>query len=213
MRKKVVIGSGAAVLAIAMLPSLRHQPNLDYYRQANDKVANPSLVIFGDSRAHGVARQLGAVDRGIGGEATPEMRVRFVQDGIGVNPKAVVVVAGINDVGRRFWPISGDTTIENLDAMAASAIGAGAQTVCVPVVPASRARSARYELSDVRHINDLFTAYCSATKIPVADIEPLLSDGYLSDRFTTDGLHLNDAGNQILGNAIAQKMPPVGSAR
>ena len=58
------------------------------------------------------------VNRGIGGQTTPQMLIRFKPDVVNLNPKAVVIMAGINDIAGNTGPISIENTAENIISMA-----------------------------------------------------------------------------------------------
>lgn len=76
------------------------------------------------------------INRGIGGQTTPQMLVRFRQDVIDLKPKAVVILAGINDIAGNTGPMTLHETEENLASMAELADANGIRVVLCSVTPA-----------------------------------------------------------------------------
>jgi lysophospholipase L1-like esterase len=98
--------------------------NLARYRDANAALAPPArrekrVVFMGDSITEGWARHFATefpgkpyVNRGIGGQTTPQMLVRFRQDVIDLHPAAVVILAGVNDIAGN----TGPSTLEMIES-------------------------------------------------------------------------------------------------
>src|SRR6266566_2541847 len=125
-------------------------PNLGRYREANSTVAAPvkeeSRVVFmGDSITDmWVQAQFGGffpgkpyVDRGISGQTTPQMLIRFRPDVIALKPKAVVILAGTNDVAGNTGPVTLEETEGNLASMAELARANSIRVVLSSVMPVS----------------------------------------------------------------------------
>src|SRR5215475_12807990 len=98
------------------------------YREANAKLGPPAagenrVVFFGDSITDiwKLADSFPGkpyVNRGIGGQTTPQMLVRFRDDVIDLHPKVVVILAGTNDIAGNTGPMRNETIEENLSSMA-----------------------------------------------------------------------------------------------
>ena len=98
-------------------------PNLSYYAEENKRILSSSsfeerMIFMGDS----ITEEWGklypvffqndfSINRGIGGQTTPQMLVRFRQDVIGLNPKAVFILAGTNDIAGNTGPSSTEMII------------------------------------------------------------------------------------------------------
>src|SRR5205807_3654520 len=90
----------------------------DRYRQANATLKPPAMgekrvIFFGDSitdlwKLDEYFRDKPYINRGIGGQTTPQMLVRFRQDVINLQPKVVVILAGTNDIAGNSGPISNE---------------------------------------------------------------------------------------------------------
>ena len=109
-------------------------------REANKTVKVPSNVVFmGNSITDGwwpadstFFIQNNFVDRGISGQTTSEMLVRFRQDVINLKPKAVVIMAGINDIAHNNGVIALENVYGNLVSMAELAKVNNIKVIFVP---------------------------------------------------------------------------------
>jgi len=99
---------------------------LDRYREANATLKPPAMgekrvIFFGDSitdlwKLDEYFRDKPYINRGIGGQTTPQMLVRFRQDVINLQPRVVVILAGTNDIAGNTGPI----LLEDIEANYAS---------------------------------------------------------------------------------------------
>jgi len=77
----------------------------------------------------------GFVGRGIGGQTTPHMLLRFRQDVLELKPEAVVILAGINDIAQNTGPITLKETLGNIQSMAELALAHGITPIICSVLP------------------------------------------------------------------------------
>src|SRR3982750_3071932 len=115
--------------------TLKDWPNLARYHDANSKVAPPAksedrVVFMGDSITDGwkldqyfTGRPY--INRGISGQTTPQMLIRFRPDVIALQPKVVVILAGTNDLSGNTGPTTIESIEDNLQSMAELAMGPG----------------------------------------------------------------------------------------
>src|SRR6187431_1039508 len=109
---------------------LKDWPALARYRDANGQLAQPSrnearVVFMGDSitdswddpKYGGFFPGKPYVDRGISGQTTPQMLLRFRRDVIDLRPKAVVILAGTNDIAGNTGPMTNEEIQGNLASM------------------------------------------------------------------------------------------------
>ena len=101
--------------------TLEDWANLSKYRASNVQIANledPNRIVFmGNSITEGwlyhhpeFFENKSYINRGIGGQTTPQMLIRFKPDVVNLNPKAMVLLAGINDIAGNTGPM----TLENI---------------------------------------------------------------------------------------------------
>src|SRR3954469_2045746 len=129
---------------------LRDWANMARYREANAALAAPStgagrVVFMGDSitdnwqqpRFNGFFPGKPYVDRGISGQTTPQMLLRFRPDVIDLKPKAVVILAGTNDIAGNTGPMTDEEIEGNIQSMAELAKAHGIKVVLSSIMPTS----------------------------------------------------------------------------
>src|SRR5271170_28940 len=202
---------------------LQEWPNLARYREANAKLAAPAagekrVVFMGDSitdmwaesRFGGFFPGKPYVDRGISGQTTPQMLIRFRPDVIALAPKAVVILAGTNDLAGNTGPMTVEETEANLESMAELAKASGTRVILASVMPVSdyghNAEGQPLNMTNgsppakileihawiktyAQQHHDVYLDYFSAT---VDD------QGFLQPTLSNDGLHPNLAGYKVM---------------
>jgi lysophospholipase L1-like esterase len=124
-------------------------PWLERFKEADLKLAPPAagekrVVFMGDSITEGwhfdapggVFAAKPYVNRGISGQTTPQMVLRFHQDVIALQPKVVVILAGTNDIAGNTGPMTLEETEANLAAMAEMATANHIRVVLCSILPA-----------------------------------------------------------------------------
>ena len=131
--------------------TLQDWANLSRYRADNQTLGDPKpgearVVFMGDSITDNWGRRYGKffpdkpyVNRGIGGQTTPQMLVRFRPDVIALKPKVVVILAGTNDLSANTGPMTLEETEANLMSMAELAKANGIKVVLSSVMPVTDA--------------------------------------------------------------------------
>src|SRR6185436_16835116 len=129
--------------------------NLRMFAADNAKVSPPTageerVVFMGDSITIGWGRGGSSffpgkpyINRGISGQVTAQMLLRFYPDVIAHKPKAVVILAGTNDIGGNIGPVANETIQNNLAAMADIAKANGIKVVLSSVTPVCDCNAAR----------------------------------------------------------------------
>ena len=135
----------------------------------------------------------GFVDRGISGQTTAEMLARFRRDVIDLNPKAVVILAGINDIAQNNGAIKLENVFGNIVSMCDLARYNGIKVVLCSLLPCDRF-SWRPEMDpaeEVRRLNTMLERYAAEQKIPYVDYHRALDNGSggMSEEFSQDGCH------------------------
>lgn len=135
----------------------------------------------------------GFVDRGISGQTTSEMLVRFRRDVIDLHPDAVVILAGINDIAQNNGAIKLENTFGNIVSMCELAKHNGIRVVLCAVLPCDRFswRPGATPAAAVRELNALLKRYAAEHKIPYVDYHAAFDNGAggLDARFSHDGCH------------------------
>lgn len=135
----------------------------------------------------------GFVGRGISGQTSAEMLARFRRDVVDLKPRAVVILAGINDIAQNNGPIKLENTFGNIVSMCDLARYNGIAVVLCSVLPCDRL-SWRPEIKPaepVRQLNALIRRYAAEQNIPYVDYHGAFDNGSggLSAEFSKDGCH------------------------
>jgi lysophospholipase L1-like esterase len=195
-------------------------PNLRRYRSENAKLSAPSanenrVVFMGNSITDGwinkspdFFKDNPYLDRGISGQTTPQMLIRFHQDVIDLNPKVVVILAGINDIAGNTGPSSLKMIEDNLASMAQLAKANGIKVVMCSVLPAYSFpwRPGIDPVQKVSDLNKWIKAFAEKNDFVYCDYYSAMVDERkgLPEKYSKDGVHPNPAGYQIM-EPIVQK--------
>lgn len=186
------------------------------YREADAALGAPAagenrVVFFGDSITDiwKLADSFPGkpyVNRGIGGQTTPQMLVRFRQDVIDLQPKVVVILAGTNDIAGNTGPMRNEDIEANLASLAELARAHDVHVVFSSVLPVhnytekSKDFFAQRPMARILQLNDWLKKYCAENGIVYLDYFSALVDdkGMLKKDLADDGLHPNAAGYKIM---------------
>ncbi len=202
---------------------LNDWPELGRYHDANAKVGNPArdeqrVVFMGDSitdgwddpKYGGFFPGKPYIDRGISGQTTPQMLIRFRADVIALKPKVVVILAGTNDIAGNTGPMSLEAIEDNLISMAELARANKIRVVLSSVMPISDyaktgegkpvIRSLQRPPERIKALNDWMRRYAAASKAIYLDYYTAMVDdkGFLREELSEDGLHPNQKGYDIM---------------
>lgn len=152
------------------------------------------------------------VNRGITGQTTPQMLVRFRQDVIKLNPKVVVILAGTNDLASLTGPITQGMFAENVMSVVELAKVNGIKVVLAsltPICDCYTKQSGIRPFGKIIGMNNWLREYAAQSGAVYLDYYSALAEGRnLKKEFTNDGLHINDAGYAVMAplaeQAIAQ---------
>jgi lysophospholipase L1-like esterase len=215
----------------AMQKKLADWPQLARYHDDDATLGDPRpgdarVVFLGDSITDGWGRIHGKffpdqpwVNRGISGQTTPQMVLRFQQDVLALNPKAVVILAGINDIAGNTGPESLATIEDNFRSMVSLAKAAHVSVVLSSVLPAARFpwHPGIDPRAEVVKLNSWIQQFAAEQKLVYLDYYPAMvaADGGMKPELGVDGVHPNDAGYAIMeplaraavAKALAQPKP------
>lgn len=186
------------------------------YRAANAALATPSasesrIVFFGDSITDGWPLEESFpgkpyVNRGISGQTTSQMLVRFRQDVVNLQPKVVVILAGTNDIAGNSGPISNEDIEANYSDIAELAKANNINVVFSSILPVYNYTPRSLEFFNSRPmgrilaLNTWLKDYCAKNGLIYLDYFGALVDdkGMLKQDMADDGLHPNKAGYAVM---------------
>jgi lysophospholipase L1-like esterase len=199
---------------------------LKRYREANAALGAPKagenrVVFFGDSitdmwKLEDSFPGKPYINRGIGGQTTPQMLVRFRQDVIDLHPKVVVILAGTNDIAGNTGPMRNEDIEANYASFAELARAHGIRVVYSSVLPVhnyterSKDFFAQRPPARILELNAWLKDYCARNGIVYLDYFSAMVDdkGLMKKDLAEDGLHPNAAGHKLmapLAEAAIQK--------
>jgi len=189
-------------------------PQLAAYREQNRRLGSPApgeerVVFFGDSITYAWSLQgreffpgKPYVNRGLKGQTTPQLLVRFRQDVVQLRPKAVVILAGTNDIAGNTGPSTLPMIEDNLMSMAEIAAMNGIRVVLCSVLPAADYpwRPGLHPADRIVELNAWIRDYAQAHALVYLDYYSAMAGkaGELKPELTVDGVHPNDAGYAVM---------------
>lgn len=189
-------------------------PNLKKYREANAKLglpaANEQRVIFmGNSITEGWINQRPEffkgrpyINRGIGGQTTPQMLIRFRADVVALKPKVVVLLCGINDIAGNTGPSTLEMIQDNIASMTEIAVANNIKVVLSSVLPAYDFpwRPNMEPAPKVIALNKWIKAYAAQKKAIYLDYFSAMVDerNGMKSIYHTDEVHPNKAGYAVM---------------
>lgn len=212
------------ILSALMLPSqflnAQDWANLKRYQEENAKLAAPAanenrVVFMGNSITEGWKRthpeffsEHPYICRGIGGQTTPQMLIRFHQDVVALKPKVVVMLCGINDIAGNTGPSTLEMIEDNIAAMAEIARANKIRVVLSSVLPAFDFpwRKGLEPANKVIELNKWIKAYAEEHKLTYVDYFSAMKDerNGLPERLAKDGIHPNKEGYAIMEPLVEQ---------
>jgi lysophospholipase L1-like esterase len=150
------------------------------------------------------------INRGISGQTTPQMLIRFRQDVIELNPDLVVILAGINDIAQNTGPTTIEAIFGNIVSMTELARSNNIQVVLSTVLPAKDFywRPGLKPAEKITELNRLLNDYAQKNNIPCVDYYSAMVDKEkgLSVVLSDDGVHPNLAGYKLMEKLLEEKI-------
>lgn len=215
---KRIILSVMAILSAAVTyaqPQTVDWAQFGRYQKANSEVTTPPAAVFmGDSITDfwvdadpDFFRTNNFLGRGISGQTTSHMLVRFRRDVIDHHPEYVVILAGTNDIAENLGEIAPENTLGNIISMCELAKANRIKPVICSILPCDRFFW-RPEVTDqaqkIVELNALLKEYAKSAKIPYVDYHSAMkneNDG-LPKEYAEDGCHPTKAGYEVMKNII-----------
>ena len=200
--------------------NLQDWANLNKYQKNNEElkeIIEPNRVVFmGNSITEGWSFfnknffiENPFVNRGISGQTTPQMLIRFKSDVVNLTPKSVVILAGINDIAGNTGPISIENTAENIISMAEIALANNIRVFICSTLPALDFpwSPGLNPSPKVIKLNKILKDYCKNNNLEYVDYYSFMSDengGLKVPEYTSadDLVHPNKAGYNVMEKII-----------
>lgn len=196
--------------------------HLGRYAEANAALPAPEgarIVLYGDSITDGWASQrpefferTGFIGRGISGEVTAQMLLRFRADVLDIGASTFVLLAGINDIAENLGDTyNEDATFANIQSMVELALQNNVRPVICSLLPSYIIRW-RPEVTDsfekVIRLNARLETYCLRHGITFIDYTTVLAgpDGRIRSDFSGDTVHPNAAGYEVMERLLLEKL-------
>jgi len=193
---------------------LQDWPQLSRYTEANAKVPLPGksenrAVFMGDSitdnwKLTEYFSDKPYINRGIGGQTTPQMLIRFRPDVIALKPRAVLILAGTNDIAGNTGAMTLEMIENNYASMAELAKANGIKVIFASVLPihdyGKTKVSDRRSPEQILKLNEWLKGYCRANGHIYLDYFSRMVDdkGMLKAELANDGLHPNAEGYKVM---------------
>ena len=201
-------------------------PNLTRYKNQNFDIPAPQenekrVVFMGDSITEEWSKLYPSyfenrsyINRGIGGQTTPQMLIRFKQDVVDLMPTVVVILAGTNDIAGNTGPSNVKMITDNIFSMATIATANDIQVVLSSVIPVFR-----YEWSPeivdppstIDAVNECLKEFSESNGFYYLDYFSEMVDNRngLKKEFTPDGVHPNEKGYELMSDIAEKKLKSI----
>jgi lysophospholipase L1-like esterase len=191
--------------------------SLERYRADNAALKPPAgetrVVFMGNSITEGWAKYFTVmfpnkpyIGRGISGQTTPQMLVRFRQDVIALEPRVVVLLAGTNDIAGNTGPSTLEMIEDNIASMAELARANGIAVVLCSVLPAYEYRWSKgiEPAQKIVTLNAWIKQYAASHGAEYVDYHSAMADARhgLKAALSSDGVHPNEAGYRVMAPLV-----------
>ncbi len=194
--------------------------NLERFKNENSALPSPlkgekRVVFMGNSITEGWGnlspdffKGKPYINRGISGQTTPQMLIRFRPDVINLKPAVVVILAGTNDIAGNTGPSTLEMIADNIFSMAEIAKANGIKVVISSVIPAFDYpwKPGLEPAKKIVALNEMLKAYALKNGLVYLDYFSAMADNRhgLKAELTYDGVHPNEAGYKVM-EPLAEK--------
>ncbi|RIV30661.1 acylhydrolase [Flagellimonas lutimaris] len=224
MKKQTILCLMLSFLGLTITSKIKAQdwPNLEKYKNANAELPAPSeeenrVVFMGNSITEmwigthpEFFKEHPYVNRGIGGQTTPQMLLRFRQDVINLNPKVVVILAGTNDIAGNTGPMTLEQIHDNILSMVELAKANGIKPIVCSVLPAYDYpwRPGLQPNIKIPKLNSLLKNMTEAQGVMYLDYFSEMTDDRngLPSELTTDEVHVTKKGYEVMEKMVVESI-------
>ncbi len=204
----------------------RDWAGLEHYRLANSKTAPPlkgenRVVFFGDSitefwNLSDYFAGMPYINRGVGGQITSQMLIRFRPDVVALSPRTVVILGGTNDIHRNHNGAILNVVRDNLSSMVELAQVHSIRVVLASLLPVSDhsngkdgkpiRQTVKRRPGGIKILNEWVKKYANDNRLTYLDYYNVMVDkhGLLRSELSFDGLHPNKDGYKIMARLAEQ---------
>ena len=213
-----VLFATIAVIASAQ-PQIGDWAKFGRYHDANKEVTtSPRVVFMGDSITDNWAsmdpdffKDNNFLGRGISGQTTAHMLVRFRRDVIDHHPKYVVILAGTNDIAKNLGDISLENSLGNIMSMCELAKANKIKPIICSVLPCRFffwRPEVKGQEKEIVKFNEMLKEYAKSAKIPYVDYHSAMKDENdgLPKKYAEDGCHPTMAGYEVMEKIILEAL-------
>jgi lysophospholipase L1-like esterase len=216
-----------AMVSFVMKEQVKSQDwaNLNKYHSENTKLqlsasSSSRIVLIGDSITEMWSAsnptffvEKNYINRGINGQTTPQMLLRFRADVIALQPKVVVILAGINDIAGNTGPSTLEMIANNIFSMAELAKANNIKVVLCSVLPTTNFpwKPNQHPAEKVIALNQMIESYATTNAIKYLNYYSAMVNDQkgLSASYSGDGLHPNKLGYQIMAPLVEKAINEV----
>jgi lysophospholipase L1-like esterase len=195
-------------------------PGLCRYRADNQTLLRsasaPRVVFMGDSITENWVLadpgffDNGLVGRGISGQTTPQMLVRFRADVVALRPRIVHIMAGTNDIAGNTGPTTAQDYKNNIMSMVEIAKANGIAIILGSIPPAAEFswRPGLEPVPRIKELNDWLRSYAATERIEFIDYHSALAGpaGELKGDLGNDGVHPNRSGYALMRRLVEPRV-------
>lgn len=192
--------------------------NFAKYKEDNAKIGLPApdenrIVFMGNSITEGWGmvypdffKDKPYINRGISGQTTPQMLVRFRPDVVNLKPKVVVILAGTNDIAGNTGPSTLEMNEDNIASMVEIAKANNIKAALCSVLPAFDYpwKPGLKPAEKIVHLNKWIKQYADKNNIIYVDYFAPMADEQngLKKEYSEDGVHPNEAGYKVMAPIV-----------
>ena len=203
-----------ALIIITSNINAQDWPALDHFKAANASLSPPAadeerVVFMGNSITIGWLNTQAEffagkpyVNRGISGQTTPQMLLRFRQDVVDLHPKVVIILAGTNDIAGNTGPMTLEQIMDNLKSMAEVGRANGIKVILCSVLPAEDYpwRPGLKPNEKIPALNKMIAEYCANNEAMYLDYFSAMTNSRngLDEDLAHDGVHPTKKGYEMM---------------
>lgn len=213
MKSTFLIFLVSVICALAFGQKKSDWANFSKYEEANKTAARGAVVFMGNSITEGWVnshpdffKKNNYIGRGISGQISSQMLVRFRSDVIDLKPKAVVILAGTNDIAQNNGYISLENTLANIISMCELAKSNNIPPILCSLLPAYEFgwRKELKPAGEVVALNKMIKQYADNNKITYVDYHSAMKDerNGLPEKYAQDGIHPTSTGYDIMESLV-----------